>query len=69
MVATGWDGGAGDSEQGSVAHPPTVTPGDLEWLSASAGGGQRCLHNSQEEETVPDSHPQLSGEGGYFCLP
>lgn len=23
----------------------------------------------QEEETVPDSHPGLSREGGYFCLP
>jgi len=23
----------------------------------------------QEEETVPDSHPGLSGEGGYFCIP
>lgn len=39
------------------------------WASAGGVSGAYTTLLLQEEETVPDSHPRLSGEGGYFCLP
>lgn len=41
----------------------------LAWAQAGGVSGAYTTLLLQEEETVPNSHPGLSGEGAYFCLP
>lgn len=61
-----------DRGRGTGVPTPVQSPQLTRFSAWARAGGVSGAYTTlllQEEETVPDSHPGLSGEGGYFCLP